>query len=84
VVRTFIAVPVGIARMPLLPFQIYTFLGSWPWCYALAYIGFRLGESWNSDPQLRAFMHKLDVAVIGLLVLGVTYLVWRHLRRRRR
>lgn len=83
VVRTFIAVPAGLARMPLLRFQIYTFLGSWPWCYALAYIGFRLGKSWNSDSQLRAFMHKFDVAVIGLLVLSVTYLIWRHLWRRR-
>ncbi|HEY8670753.1 MAG TPA: DedA family protein, partial [Terriglobales bacterium] len=38
VVRTFIALPAGIARMPLWRFHIYTFLGSWPWCFALAYV----------------------------------------------
>src|ERR1700691_5816230 len=39
VVRTFIALPAGIAKMPLLRFHIYTFLGSWPWCLVLAYVG---------------------------------------------
>src|ERR1700759_2509320 len=38
VVRTFIAFPAGVARMPQLRFHIYTFIGSWPWCYALAYV----------------------------------------------
>lgn len=40
VVRTFIALPAGIARLPQLRFQIYTFVGSWPWCFGLAYIGY--------------------------------------------
>ena len=53
VVRTFIALPAGIARMPQLRFHLYTFLGSWPWCLALAYIGMRLGEKWDSDPRLK-------------------------------
>ena len=38
VIRTFIALPAGIARMPRGRFHIYTFLGSWPWCLALAYL----------------------------------------------
>src|SRR5947209_1417604 len=42
VVRTFIALPAGIARMPQLRFHVYTFIGSWPWCYALAYVGMKL------------------------------------------
>ena len=42
VIRTFIAVPAGLARMPQGKFQIYTFVGSWLWCYALAYIGAKL------------------------------------------
>src|SRR5215831_5241004 len=50
VVRTFIALPAGIARMPQLKFQLYTFIGSWPWCFALAWIGYRLGQAWESDP----------------------------------
>ncbi len=83
VVRTFIALPAGIARMPQLPFQLYTFGGSWPWCYALAYVGFLLGERWNSDPRLRAAMHRFDLAIVALLVLGLGWFVWRHLRLRR-
>jgi membrane protein DedA with SNARE-associated domain len=82
VVRTFIALPAGIARMPQLPFQIYTFIGSWPWCYALAYVGYLLGERWDSDPRLRAVMHRFDLAIAALLVLGLCWFVWRHLRGR--
>src|SRR4030095_15269750 len=44
VIRTFIALPAGIARMDLWKFNLYTFLGSWPWCYALAYAGYKFGE----------------------------------------
>ena len=83
VVRTFIALPAGIARMPQLPFQIYTFIGSWPWCYALAYVGYLLGERWDSDPRLRAVMHRFDLAIVALLALGLGWFVWRHLRGRR-
>src|SRR4051812_9206280 len=44
VVRTFIALPAGVARMRQGRFHIFTFLGSWPWCFALAWIGMKLGE----------------------------------------
>lgn len=83
VIRTFIALPAGIARMPQLPFQLYTFAGSWPWCFALAYVGFKLGERWDSDPRLRAIMHQADVVVVALLVAGLAWYVWRHWRARR-
>ncbi|MDJ0390293.1 DedA family protein [Roseomonas sp. E05] len=83
VIRTFIALPAGITRMRQLPFQLYTFLGSWPWCYALAYAGYLLGERWNTDPRLRAVMHRFDAVVLALLVLGLGWFVWRHLRPRR-
>ncbi|WP_428484693.1 DedA family protein [Rhodopila sp.] len=80
VVRTFIALPAGIARMPQVPFQFYTFVGSWPWCYALAYVGYVLGKRWNTDPRLQAIMHRFDFVVIGLLAIGVAWFVWRQLR----
>jgi len=83
VVRTFIALPAGIARMPQLPFQLYTFVGSWPWCYALATIGYLLGARWDSDPRLRTILHRFDFAIIGLLVLGLGWFAWRHVRQRR-
>ena len=44
IVRTFIAFPAGVAKMNQVRFHIYTFVGSWPWCYALAYMGMRLGD----------------------------------------
>lgn len=75
VIRTFIALPAGVARMPRIPFHIYTFLGSWPWCLGLAYIGQVLGERWNSDPRLKQWFHSFD-AVIGLALLaGIIWFV---------
>ena len=82
VVRTFIALPAGVARMSQAKFQIYTFLGSWPWCYALAYVGMRLGERWNSDPELRDFMHRFDAVIIVAMVIAMIWYVRRHWRHR--
>jgi membrane protein DedA with SNARE-associated domain len=82
VVRTFIALPAGIARMPQAKFQIYTFLGSWPWCFALAYIGAKLGERWDSDPELRNVMHRFDFVIVAVLVLGIAWYVRRHWHHR--
>lgn len=82
VVRTFIALPAGIARMPLVKFHIYTFVGSWFWCLALAYAGMRLGQAWDSDPTLRSLMHRFDAAIVVMLVVAVVLYVWRHWRDR--
>ncbi len=81
VIRTFIALPAGITRMPQLRFQIYTFIGSWPWCFALAYVGYRLGQQWQNDPGLRAFMRRFDLAIVALIAVGVVWFIWRHIRR---
>ena len=78
VVRTFIALPAGIARMPQVQFQVLTFVGSWPWCYGLAYVGYLLGSRWDSDPRLRVVMHGLDSAIVLLLAAGLTFSVWRR------
>jgi membrane protein DedA with SNARE-associated domain len=84
VVRTFIALPAGIARMPQGKFQVYTFLGSWPWCYALAYVGEQLGERWNTDPRLKAFMHRFDGVIVAGIVALVVWYVWAHWKHRTR
>lgn len=80
VVRTFIAFPAGLARMPMLRFQVYTFLGSWPWCLALAYVGYVLGKRWDSDPTFRRLFHQFDAVIVLALLLACVWLVW--LRRR--
>ena len=82
VVRTFIALPAGIARMPQRRFHVYTFVGSWPWCFALAYAGMKLGKAWNTDPRLKQILHRSDAAVLLLLVAGVSWFVWTHWKQR--
>jgi membrane protein DedA with SNARE-associated domain len=84
VIRTFIALPAGIARMPRLRFHVYTFLGSWPWCYLLAYVGLKLGERWNSDPRLKTWFHRFDAVIGGILLLAIVYFVWSHWQHRTR
>jgi membrane protein DedA with SNARE-associated domain len=79
VVRTFIALPAGIAKMDRTRFHLYTFLGSLPWCLVLAWIGYKLGEKWNT---LGAYFHKLD-AIIGVLLLaGVAWFFYDHFKNR--
>lgn len=80
VVRTFIAFPAGLARMPMLKFQLYTFLGSWPWCLALAYIGYILGDRWHNDPTFRRLFHEFDIAVLVLIIAGAAWFIWTRWR----
>jgi len=80
VIRTFIAFPAGVARMRLVPFHLYTFIGSWPFCLALTWVGMTLGDKWNSDPRLKAFFHRADLAIgIVLVSLAALYL-WHRVR----
>ena len=80
IIRTFIAFPAGVARMPLIPFHIYTFVGSWPFCLALAWIGMKLGNAWNSDPRLKAFFHQADLAIGAVIVIAGGLYLWHRLR----
>jgi membrane protein DedA with SNARE-associated domain len=76
VIRTFIALPAGIARMPQLRFHLYTFAGSWPWCFLLAFIGMKLGDAWGTSPAMHAVFRSLDYAVVVFAVLFVARFVW--------
>ncbi len=84
VVRTFIALPAGIARMSQLKFHIYTFIGSWPWCLALAYAGMKLGNAWDTDPRLKNILHRSDAAILALLGLALAWFLWTHWKLRAR
>jgi membrane protein DedA with SNARE-associated domain len=79
VIRTFIALPAGVMRMNFWKFNVYTFLGSLPWCLTLAYAGMKLGERWDS---LRKYFHQFDVVIGVVLLLGVAWFLWSHLRDR--
>jgi membrane protein DedA with SNARE-associated domain len=82
IVRTFIAFPAGVAKMNQLRFHIYTFIGSWPWCYALAYVGMKLGAKWNTDPRFKAIFHRFHLGVELVLVIGVVWFIWTHWKNR--
>lgn len=82
VVRTFIALPAGIARMSQLRFHFYTFIGSWPWCFALAWIGMRLGQAWDTDPRFKAAFHRFHLGVEILILLALVWFFWNHWRNR--
>ena len=84
VIRTFIAFPAGVARMKLVPFHVYTFVGSWPFCLFLAWIGMKLGDAWHTDPRLKAFFHRADLAIGVVIVAAVGFYVWHRVRGIRR
>jgi len=77
VVRTFIAFPAGVARMRLLPFTIYTLLGSYLWCLILAYTGMKLGQHWK---QLGPYFHRFDTGIGLLLAIGVGLLLYNRIK----
>jgi membrane protein DedA with SNARE-associated domain len=80
VVRTYISLPAGIARMPFARFCLYTLLGSLPWCLALAWVGSKAGEH---SQQLVSVFRGLDVVIIAVLLAGFAWYVWRHLHNDR-
>jgi membrane protein DedA with SNARE-associated domain len=84
VVRTFIALPAGVARMPQARFHIYTFVGSWPWCFVLAYVGQKLGEKWESDPRLKVWFHRFDAVIVVVILAAFAWFVWSHWQHRMR
>src|SRR5579875_1764675 len=77
-VRTFIALPAGGARMNFVRFNVYTFLGSLPWCLALAYAGVKMGARWDS---LSPYFHRFDGVIAAVLVLAAVWFFyhrWMH------
>jgi membrane protein DedA with SNARE-associated domain len=80
VVRTYISLPAGIARMNIIKFVVYTFAGSFLWSTALAYGGYQLGEHWE---QLRNAMRPFDPAIIAIIVILIILYVYRHVRHAR-
>jgi len=78
VVRTFISLPAGIARMNPLKMSAYTVIGAFLWCTLLIFVGQKLGENWDS---LKPYFHRADIVVGGAIVFVVVYVLWKRLRR---
>jgi membrane protein DedA with SNARE-associated domain len=77
IVRTFISLPAGVARMPFWRFSVFTLLGCIPWVFMLAFIGQEVGVHWE---DWKDSLHYVDYAVAAMIVVGV---VWLVIRRRR-
>ena len=75
IVRTFISLPAGVARMPFWRFTVLTFAGCVPWVLLLAFIGQQAGDRWTS---WKDNLHYVDYAVVALVVIGVAYLLLRR------
>ena len=80
VVRTFIAFPAGVARMPMGKFIVYTFVGSFPWCLGLAWVGMKLGE--NID-AIKPWFHRFDVVLVAAGLIAVAWFVRKQIKARR-
>jgi len=77
VIRTFISLPAGIARMNVWRFSILTFVGSFPWSLGLAWSGFLLGENWE---RIREWMRPADIPILIVLAALVAWYIYRRVR----
>jgi membrane protein DedA with SNARE-associated domain len=77
VVRTFISLPAGIARMNFIKFLVYTFIGSFIWSAGLAYGGYLLGEHWE---QIRNIMRPFGPLVAVIILMLIALYIYRHIR----
>jgi membrane protein DedA with SNARE-associated domain len=78
IIRTFISLPAGISRMDFGKFLFYSFAGSLPWCFLLAWIGLKLGERWK---EVEVVFHRLDFLIGGIIVAAILWFVWAHGKR---
>jgi membrane protein DedA with SNARE-associated domain len=78
-VRAFISLPAGIARMPLGRFTVFSLIGTIPWVIGLAVAGHALGSDWTT---VRKGFEYVDYAIVVLIVLGILYALMRRRRAR--
>jgi membrane protein DedA with SNARE-associated domain len=78
-VRAFVSLPAGIAKMPFARFTLLTLIGSVPWVVALAFAGHALGGDWTS---VRKGFEYVDYAILALIVIGIVYAIVRRRRGR--
>lgn len=77
IVRTFVSFPAGAARVPMIRFTLYTFIGSFFWALGLAWIGVMFGENWE---RIRGVWRGIDIAVLAALVVLLALGVRSHLK----
>ncbi len=77
-VRAFVSLPAGIAKMPLGRFSVLTLIGSIPWVAGLAYLGHALGGEWTNA---RKYFEYVDYLIVVVIVIGIAYAIYRRRRR---
>ena len=77
IIRTFISLPAGVARMPFWRFTVLTTLGCLPWVFMLTFIGQQAGDRWET---WKDSLHYVDYAVLALILLGLVFLLVRRRR----
>jgi membrane protein DedA with SNARE-associated domain len=80
IIRTFISLPAGVAKMPFWRFTLFTVAGSIPWVFALGLAGREAGSRWE---RWKENLHYVDYVVIAAVVVCAAWLVLRYVRRRR-
>jgi membrane protein DedA with SNARE-associated domain len=80
IIRTFISLPAGVARMPFWRFTVLTLLGCIPWVLLLTFIGKQAGDNWE---DWKDNLHYVDYAVAAVIVIGAAYLFVRARRRKK-
>jgi len=78
IIRTFISLPAGVAKMPFWRFTAFSLLGSIPWVLALAIVGEKVGDNWE---DWRHKLGYLDYLVVAAIVIGLIYLLVQRRRR---
>ncbi len=76
VVRTYISFPAGVTKLNLPKFMLYTFVGSVPWNFGLAYVGVFLGQNWG---EISVYFRKFDYLILILILGAIGWWLWRHL-----
>jgi membrane protein DedA with SNARE-associated domain len=79
VVRTFISLPAGFARMPFWKFSLYTIVGCVPWVLMLGYVGEKVGTNWE---HVQKYLHYVDYAVAAAVIALIVWLIVRARRKR--
>jgi membrane protein DedA with SNARE-associated domain len=77
-VRAFVSLPAGVAKMPLGRFTVLSLIGSLPWVVGLAFLGHALGGDWTSA---RKYFEYVDYAILAVIVIGIAYAIVRRRRK---
>ncbi len=78
IVRTFISLPAGIAKMNLKLFSLFTFVGSLIWSGILAFAGLKLGQNWH---VIEPFFRKFQYVIVGIFIILAVVYIWKHLKK---